>query len=282
VAAPVAPARLADTSPEPGTSVRVVGFGETELAGAPFRKREGTSRAEVLDTDTFTLAADPSQPCHGDSGGPVFLETKGGLALAGVVSEGDAACTKFATIGRVDRQLEGFIRPFLAATREGGAAIGDRCWYSTNCAEGASCYAPPDAPAITYCSAPCSSASECPSGLMCVASTCRFPVSPGALGTDCALDTDCDSGHCWRASKDAPRVCSRTCQPQRSDACPVDFECKLDPDRFNNWGCFQAARPSPASAPAPAAGCSVSERSSGGATGLLGLLLALTMFRRRR
>lgn len=270
------PAALADGTEAlaVGGVARVVGFGQTEVADARFYARDGDAKIAAVEPSRLRLTPGPSQPCHGDSGGPVFVESKGELVLTGVVSEGDARCLEYANVSRVDAQ-RAWIDAFVAATKDGAAAVGDRCLYPENCAAGAVCYAPPDAPNFGYCSKACATSTECPSAMECRDGACRHPVSPGSLGVACALETDCATGKCWRESKSAPLVCSDVCLPQYSNACPAGFECKLDPDRFNNWGCFRGA-PEPAAAPpAQEPGCSTSRSAPGGAPGLLPASLAL-------
>src|SRR3569623_1726204 len=88
-----------------GEKVHVVGFGLTTLSG------EGTNtrlhEAMIPDVDAMCTQDSACQPavapggefpagglgvdaCFGDSGGPIYMDTKGGPALIGVVSRGEA------------------------------------------------------------------------------------------------------------------------------------------------------------------------------------------------
>jgi secreted trypsin-like serine protease len=100
----VQPAALADTAPQPGGVLRVVGFGGTSPVEPVEARREriGFVRVVSVRASSFTTEPYPSQPCGGDSGGAAFPRTGGVLVLAGVVSSGDAACTAVANFTRVD------------------------------------------------------------------------------------------------------------------------------------------------------------------------------------
>jgi MYXO-CTERM domain-containing protein len=128
IAAPALPlAHLADG--DEGMTVRVVGFGVVAGGGASVttgEKREGTSKLAELGTHTLRLEAEPSQPCLGDSGGPVFLMgTDGRQYIVGVTSHGDFACATEAYAVRVGAYDE-FIRPYVAVAEpnKGGCSIG--------------------------------------------------------------------------------------------------------------------------------------------------------------
>jgi uncharacterized protein (TIGR03382 family) len=122
----VAPAALDRGSLAAGAIATVVGFGRSgPLSAGPSsgERRSGTSRVTRVDGDRFDLAPDPSQPCAGDSGGPIFV----GGALAGVTSRGDAACTAGAVATRVDASNEfvaGWLRHEDAAPSRGCSAAG--------------------------------------------------------------------------------------------------------------------------------------------------------------
>src|SRR5262249_10892878 len=71
-------------------------------------RRSGTSRVSSVEGDRIGLAPDPSQPCAGDSGGPVFVDG----ALTGVTSRGDADCAGGAVAMRVEASRD-FIAGWL-------------------------------------------------------------------------------------------------------------------------------------------------------------------------
>jgi trypsin len=90
--APVTPVRL-DWGIETGDTVRILGYGETEVSGTSGRRaRTGVRVTEVgpASEDEPTITAAPRTfivnegPCHGDSGGPALAEDTG--ALVGVYS----------------------------------------------------------------------------------------------------------------------------------------------------------------------------------------------------
>lgn len=117
-----------------GQPLRVIGFGTT-VSGADDggTKRTGLATLAEVAASTIDLAASPSQPCDGDSGGPALLTANGAEVAVGVVSAGDPACTGFARATRVDVYLGTFIVPFLIEDST-GVAVGDRCVVDGNCA----------------------------------------------------------------------------------------------------------------------------------------------------
>ena len=127
---PIMPVPLAHMSDkDEGMTVKVVGYGVVAGGGASAEtgvKREGTSKLADLGTHAFRLQAEPSQPCLGDSGGPVFLlGTDGRSYLVGVTSHGDFGCTERAYAVRVGA-YDDFIRPYVArsAGTTGGCSVG--------------------------------------------------------------------------------------------------------------------------------------------------------------
>lgn len=98
------PTILEDPRALVGAHVRVVGFGlpAGDDLEADRDKREGLALVTSIDAEEIELAPDPSQPCRGDSGGPVFVETEDGPLLVGVVSSGDPACATRARAIRAD------------------------------------------------------------------------------------------------------------------------------------------------------------------------------------
>jgi uncharacterized protein (TIGR03382 family) len=103
-----------------GARTRHVGFGFSAPAAADGGvKRETTSRVVALDDETFVNGASPGQTCTGDSGGPVFADEGGREELVGVVSRGDIACAERGVNVRVDRVVDTFIDPYVAAVAAG-------------------------------------------------------------------------------------------------------------------------------------------------------------------
>lgn len=288
--APVAPITMAapGLALSVGDTVRIVGFGQTGPTTADAdRKREGVSVVSRVGASDFELHPGPSQPCFGDSGGPVFVDRDGKTVLAGVVSEGDKACAEYSRIGRVGEVVADFVAPFVAATAEGAASFGQRCYYPEQCASGV-CAAPLEAPSIRSCTQVCGPDAACPAGSKCVpeldsVSHCRVdgPVL-GGFGAACTMDTDCDKARCVRTEKAA--VCSVACLPQFDDSCPKGFSCSLDPDRPSAWGCVPAPVAA-ADSPTPTESCALRAipRSRGtGGTVVLVVASMLGLLRRRR
>lgn len=215
--APVAPLALASIDASlVGTSIRVVGFGTTGAGGTDSgTKRAGTARISDVQADELVADPDPSQPCHGDSGGPALLGTG---AVAAVVSRGDAACADHAIYARIDVARAVLVDPYLAETAPGTAATGDACFYDDHCAEGP-CLAAHDDPLLYFCSRACQRDGDCPAAMECAADACRYPEpSPGALGSPCDANAACTSGVCLQ------QVCTRSCLAS-ADSCPADFAC---------------------------------------------------------
>lgn len=117
-----------------GEPVRVVGFGLPTGEGGDPLKREGYAVIESIDETTFRVTPSPSQPCRGDSGGPVFLDTEDTVYLIGVVSNGDFSCSRYAELTRVDTEPRDFFDEYLpddgasqcsaAPFAQGGALLG--------------------------------------------------------------------------------------------------------------------------------------------------------------
>ncbi len=213
--APATPWTLRTTTPPDGATVRVIGYGLLDAGDAtPPRRREGTAQITAIDPTAIELAAAPSQPCTGDSGGPVVLDDE----LVAVISSGDPACTASARATRVDALLDDFVAPFLAETADGAAAAGARCWHDDNCADGA-CIIAADDDRVRYCSTACTGDDDCPGGMRCD-DGCRWPApSPGALGSACADVLDCVTGAC------AESTCTQVCVAGVAGTCPDGFTC---------------------------------------------------------
>ncbi len=245
--APVPPIAVSSQSFDPsfvGQALRLVGFGRTSADdAAPLEKHQGTTTLGAYDAQTFTFAASPSMTCFGDSGGPAFLSLGGNEYLAGVTSQGDPGCDQSARDTRVDPVVTSFLDPYVAAAT---TPVGAPCFFDANCARG-TCFTPDDAPDFPYCSASCDATSACPAGMVCVAAQCLWPLpSPGALGSRCVADTDCEGELC--AVSSGASVCSRLCFDS-SDPCPSDFSCVAPSDAGSSPGVCLAIAPAPVTAP---------------------------------
>ena len=125
----------------------IVGFGVAEPgAGERGLKRTGQTRVSAVEAGAFETVPNPAMTCQVDSGGPVFLISSEGEVLAGLTSNGDAACEAYAVNTRVDVYLDDFLDPVLAE-----AATGE--------------LAPPPAPSLDDC--PGCSVLGCGSGEVC-------------------------------------------------------------------------------------------------------------------
>ena len=99
-AAGVPPLVRETAAPVVGDVIRVVGFGTTSaMASDSTTKRAGSATISDVQALAFTVMPAPSQPCHGDSGGPAI--TAAGT-VGGVVSNGDGGCSDHAVYARVD------------------------------------------------------------------------------------------------------------------------------------------------------------------------------------
>jgi secreted trypsin-like serine protease len=110
------------TPPHAGDPVVVVGFGETTAeptssdAGMFGQRHTGHANVSLVDETTMQLDPSPSQPCSGDSGGPVLDMTGAVPAIVGVTSYGNRECKDGAVATRVDAYAN-FIEPWLPTER---------------------------------------------------------------------------------------------------------------------------------------------------------------------
>jgi len=279
---------LPSASLEVGTELRIVGYGQTEISddSAP-KRQQGTAIVTGTSPGTLSLGALPSLACAGDSGGPVFATIAGEEALVGVVSHGDEACSERTEVVRPEAHFATFLGPLLADITRSGAVFGERCYDANNCASGL-CLSPDDAPDFAYCSQPCVTAADCLTGTGCEADVagrqaCRLPLpSPGALGSRCTSNTECQDGLCASPDRASPRICSKLCF---SDAltCASGSVCAPTAEESRIRGCFPKA-----GAPAVIGlGCALSHFPSGSSqtllevVGLVGIVAALRGARRR-
>lgn len=210
---PVAPATRGTGAP---ATVRIVGYGKTNIATDVLRRREGTSMVTSSSTEALVLGPGPSLPCNGDSGGAVFAPSG---ELVGVISRGDAGCTMYAKASRVDANRT-FIDAYIADTAAHARNLGERCLYDEHCAS-ESCVAAADDPVVHYCSQACTKDSECADGMRCDDRACRYPApTPGALGAPCTANPDCVHGTC-----ESGGFCTVRCVSAQAD-CPAHFTCE--------------------------------------------------------
>lgn len=210
--APVAPVPLGTGAPDVGATLDLVGWGLTAAdAGDTGQKRQGTSAVTQVDATTFAVAAIPSQPCEGDSGGPALVTANGVTSIVGVTSHGDAACSQGATYTRVDAFVASFIQPEMEAFADAGP-YGAACTSDTDCLEG-------ECTTTGVCALRCDPASPtCPSGSTCTntAAIDYFCIAspPPAKGGGCAVGAGGGSaafggdrrGGCAAPAQGAPRA----------------------------------------------------------------------------
>ncbi len=260
------------TSSWVGQTVRVVGFGTTGAGGDRGVKREGTATIRAVEGDRFELIPTPSQPCIGDSGGPVFATFDQGDGpvefLVGIVSHGDRECAAFSRAMRVDRFAASFLDPYVDVATARGQPVGARCIVADNCAEG-TCVQATDSARLRFCSRACGGEADCPQGMSCAEDEiCRWAgATPGTIGTACDAPAACETWLC-AARTDEPdnAVCARRCFPQDAEACASPLECLPSTDERADHACFKPV----------SGGCSASGRRPGleGVLQVIGLLLA--------
>ncbi len=99
----------------------------------------------------------------------------------------------------------------------GNIQVGYFCYGHETCKDGLCMALPDDA----YCSKECTSNSQCPGWMKCIADLCLIGGST-PLGGSCGFHTDCASGMCLGIS-DSEAVCTLTCLDAAD--CPAGFGC---------------------------------------------------------
>ena len=110
----------AETVLRPEREVVVVGFGTDRVSarGQPVR-RFGRAKIETVSATEVRLLAAPSQPCTGDSGGAVFVETAQRRILVGIISSGDVGCRVYSRAMRIDAYWKAFVTPIIESKKNG-------------------------------------------------------------------------------------------------------------------------------------------------------------------
>lgn len=295
--ADIAPARLGD---EPldgdfvGKHVALLGYG-LDAVGGETARRGGRAQVSAVDARTFQTIPDPSQPCHGDSGGPVLVDTETATIVLGVISSGDDNCTDHTTYTRLDAFRASFVDPALAKLADGAVRVGERCFHDGSCVDGGTCHIPNRNTDRAYCTHTCTHDADCPSAMRCnsndAGSLCAFEVTPGAASAPCFVDSDCDSMQCAR--DDGRAVCLQACIPGAL-ACPEGFVCTAESKNGDRNGCRRAKgvvaqrqapaaeEPEPEEEAESSGGCTASRAASGASSGILVLTLAGGVLARRR
>jgi hypothetical protein len=267
--AAVEPVRIARSLPAgfDGVMVRIVGFGIADAAaGMVGTKREMAVPVLRIEDDSLRLANGGQQACRGDSGGPAFLRVGETEQVVAVVSGGESECKEGARLARVDGARSDFIGAFMELTARRAQSYGSVCSTDASCESGV-CARAVDAEEHATCSRACTRDADCGSNHNCDrrAAVCRLlGPSPGARGTPCMHDGDCESLLCAR-NEEGQRVCSTPCAPQ-DGGCRVSEICTRAYDSSEAFACF------PAAPPPAAAGCGVAV---GGGASLLPLLMVV-------
>ncbi|MEU3701424.1 trypsin-like serine protease [Streptomyces anulatus] len=120
----IAPAALATTAPAAGETLTGTGFGRTADEWAPIKMHQGRFTVDGSDATSVNITGvDGTAVCAGDTGGPVFREQSGSVALVGVNSRSwqggcfgtDAAETRTGAVeSRVD-DLQGWLTETVTA-----------------------------------------------------------------------------------------------------------------------------------------------------------------------
>ncbi len=265
-----------------GLALRLVGFGAMGPNDTtPALKRVGTARVASIGATDFQLAAAPSQTCSGDSGGPAFATIGGVETIVGVTSSGDPACAQMARDTRVDAYAS-FIAPWLAATADGAAGAGDRCFYAAHCAPSAGeCARALDDATLSFCAPACDANDACPAGLRCLAGAdarklCRHaPPSPGTVGASCHDASECVGAKCVAPASGGGAVCTATCFPDLPGFCATGARCSAVAGEAGQFACFAPETHTETS------GCTLGGRGNSGAF-LVALALSAALTRRRR
>lgn len=235
----------------------------------------GTAGADVLTTGDVDVSI-----CFGDSGGPGLLEIDGVEYVAGVHSyTAGSNCNPPQGDTRVDLHVDDFLQPFIddfdpVCKRDGTCArigcsadpdcepcgpdgtcvsdcalpdpdcptqgFGDLCWADTQCMTGICVYWQQD-PQTKFCTEPCESNGDCPSGMSCVTrpevgKVCYYDDTPqGVLGDECSDAVDCGSQICHDGA------CVRECDLSLNVLCPRDFTCTAAGDGSDAYYCIAEA-----------------------------------------
>jgi hypothetical protein len=262
-----------------GQVVRLVGFGITALGQTAAAKVQGTAKLAEIGDFLVTMAddTDVAHVCEGDSGGAAYMTVDGTEYLVGILKAADPDCVRpDSLLARVDLLLGTLIDPYLDRYSDGGATLGERCYWDAQCTTG-HCLPVTDLEGFSFCTQDCTPADGCPEPMLCSTpeNLCRFPLpSPGALGTGCRFATDCQSGRCMRETGTEAFFCSDACLPI-DWPCSDGFDCRQT-DNPDEMGCFTAV------AEQPHHGCALTPAPGATAFGLLVLVGLLGLLRARR
>jgi secreted trypsin-like serine protease len=180
-----------------GTNMRIVGYGissGTDTMGTT----AGTKRQTMVGINQITskfidFGDSVHNSCEGDSGGPAFIDLGAGEVIVGLTSFGPQGCTSGGTDTRVDVYAAPFVDPYIQMFDNG----------MTNPAPDMAQPANPDM------------ATGGGGG--------GGTPAPGTVGATCSNNSDCQSNVC---AKDGDTgYCTKTCDPNAMDACPMGLSC---------------------------------------------------------
>lgn len=133
-----------------GKIAEVHGFGITDArTGTNQLPAAGTVSIASIGDQFIRFSPAPNMICDGDSGGALFVEEKQGLALAGVLSQADAACGVWGTATRLDTILRGVLSEAAAAELPPQRAAPEATNFERLCST--ACTDDRDCPAGTHC-----------------------------------------------------------------------------------------------------------------------------------
>lgn len=200
---PIALSRVPIVSADVGSTVRMVGFGESAVnVGDLGVKRSGTASIAALEGSVVRLTPSPSISCNGDSGGPVFARRGDTDVAIAITRSGDEGCIAFSRAVDVQPYLDGFIDPFVA---DAAKSPNDRF----------------DAqPSSDYCNTACKVDGDCPTGMLCLfdrtISRCGYAkLRSVRFGSECRSDAECPGSRCgaFGSGEDQQCRCAATCPP---------------------------------------------------------------------
>jgi Trypsin len=246
--ATVAPIPIA--SPVLG-SVRLIGFGATAPDGPRGTRHVVATQIIEVDPRQARAGGEGATTCTGDSGGAALDDTG---ALVGVITAGDDSCSVASYLVRPDAEpdLTEVIAAWSGACPADGTCVTgcndpdcDPCAFEGTCGvacpnvdldcplgglAGDTCAVAEDCESRVcagdelghFCSAPCTTATDCPAPLgACVASTCAYTTqTPGIAGAACDVDRECRSQLCDLDAGSCTIPCGT------NDACPATFSCE--------------------------------------------------------
>lgn len=209
-----------------GARVLVVGYGvplasAREEGGSP---RQGWARIAAIYPEHLDLEADSASPCHGDSGGPVFLDVGGKRYLVGIISSGSMMCDSTTTAIRVSAFVP-FMNEVLADAGASGRPLGSACVHDGNCRSGI-----------------CSRATANAQGAV-----CSFEVDAIQArqpGSSCSTAADCDDLLCVTPPEGGPLRCAMQCASDGPTGCPLGYRCVQAARRSSTHACV-ALLPTP-------------------------------------